>query len=255
MSKNADIQHLIDCLSHDYCPEAAQALEQYSERAIRPLLTALWQPDIDPYGHDSFAEILVRILQTLRHPGQVEILVSLLEHENADVRRRAVVAMGESRDPRVIHMLRIALYDRNALVGQAAAQALIAFQYSLKRPSGLAAALYDPEPKVRYYAVRQLEQMQATDLLIEATYNDDVIVRQIAIWYLGRTRAPQALPALLDALQDHDFEVRGGAAWALGNLGDTQAIQALLPLLHDREPAVAQLADDALYKLGYAPTA
>jgi HEAT repeat protein len=64
----------------------------------------------------------------------------------------------------------------------------------------------------------------------------------------------QAVPALIDALADADLEVRGGAVWSLGNLGDPRAIVALLPLLNDRELLIARLADDALSKLGYAPT-
>jgi HEAT repeat protein len=79
------------------------------------------------------------------------------------------------------------------------------------------------------------------------------VVRQVAVWSLGRIRAPQSVPALFDALEDHDLEVRGGAIWALGNMGSSRAVAALLPLLDDPEPVIARLADDALYKLGYAP--
>ncbi|MBZ0301450.1 MAG: HEAT repeat domain-containing protein, partial [Anaerolineae bacterium] len=102
---------------------------------------------------------------------------------------------------------------------------------------------------------RYLEQHHATRALIEATYNEDPVVRQIAVWHLGRAKAGRAAPALIDALQDHELEVRAGAIWGLGNLGNPDAIMLLLPLLNDPDKRMAQLADVALYKLGYAPTA
>lgn len=249
------LQALIESLCEEYTEDAARELESYGETAIHPLLDVLWRTDVDPYGHDTFAEILVNVLLGARYVQTVDILVSLLEHENADVRRRAIAAMGDSGDRRALYMLRIALYDRNDLVQQSAAQALIKLQYGSDSLHAYKTALYNSEARVRYYAVRQLEYQRATDILVEATYNEDATIRQIAVWYLGRVRAPQALPALIDAVQDHEIEVRGGAAWALGNLGSTRAIPALLPLLNDPEAIIVQLASDALDKLGYAPTA
>ncbi|HLV36770.1 MAG TPA: HEAT repeat domain-containing protein [Spirillospora sp.] len=255
MNSDAHINNLIDNLREEYSPEAVAALQSFGTRAIQPLLNALWQPDVDPYGHDTFAEILVHILRCSRPQQAIHILVSLLEHENADVRRRAVQAMGDTRDYRAQHLLRIALYDRNDLVQQAAAQALVRLQYGTDRLHACTAALYDREPRVRYYAVRQLEEIHANNALIEATYNEDPAVRQIAVWSLGKAKVHRAMPALIDALQDHELEVRAGAAWALGRLADAEAIPALLPLLNDPEPTVVQLTSAALLKLGYAPTA
>lgn len=240
-------------LCDDYSPEAVQKLEALGLPAVQPLLRALRRTDLDPYAHDTFAEILVNILLAARCDKTVDVLVSLLEHDNADVRRRAIMGMGAAGDRRAIHMLRIALYDRNDRVQQAAAQALVMLQYGAADVRACRAALYDAERRVRYYAVRQLEGARVVDSLIEATYVEDAAVRQIAVWSLGRLRVPQAGPALIDALQDHDLEVRGGAVWALGNLGSSRAVAALLPLLDDPEPVISRLAADALHKLGYAP--
>jgi HEAT repeat protein len=160
--------------------------------------------------------------------------------------------MGASGDRKAAHMLRITLYDRNDLVGKASAEALIELLYGPPGADSFAAALRDSEARVRYYAIRKLEELQAVDRLIEATYNDDSVVRRIAIWYLGRVYVPDAIQAMVDALRDSDMEVRGGAVYALGNLGDARAVHVLLPLLDDPDSAVASLTDDALYKLGYA---
>ena len=240
-------------LCEEYSLEAVQKLEAAGQAAVGPLLKALWQLNVDPYGHDTFAEVLVNILLTTRCEKTVDVLVSLLEHDNADVRRRAINGMGEAGDKRAIPVLRIALYDRNEVVQQTAAQALITLQYGANYMRACRAALYDVERRVRYFAVRQLEQARSVDGLIEATYVEDGVVRQIAVWSLGRIRAPQSVPALTDALEDHDLEVRGGAVWALGSLGSSRAVAALLPLLDDPEPVIGRLASDALYKLGYAP--
>jgi HEAT repeat protein len=195
----------------------------------------------------------VNILLKTRCEKTVDVLVALLEHDNADVRRRAIKGMGEAGDKRALHVLRIALYDRNEVVQQTAAEAVIALRYGANYLRACRSALYDEEQRVRYHAVRQLEQARSVEGLIEATYVEDGVVRQIAVWSLGRIRAPQSVPALIDALEDHDLEVRGGAVWALGNMGSIRAVAALLPLLDDPEPVIARLADDALYKLGYAP--
>ena len=252
MIDDVHIQDTIEHLAVEYSPDAIRLLESCGEYAIAPLLDALLRMDIDPYGHDAFAEALVKILLGLQHPQTVNLLVVLLEHQNADVRRRAIYGLGASSDRMAAHMLRITLYDRNDLVGKAAAQALIHLLYGPPDAASFAAALADSEARVRYYAVRQLEEMQVTDSLIDATYNDDPVVRRIAIWYLGRVPVPHATQALVTALHDNDLEVRGGGVYALGNLGDPRAIDWLLPLLDDPEAAVIQLTENALYKLGYA---
>jgi HEAT repeat protein len=253
MSRVQYLQGLIDALCQEYSQDIARELELHGEAAVGLLLAALNRADVDPCGLDTIAEVLVNILLAARCDKTVDILVSLLENDHADVRRRAIKGMGEAGDRWAIHLLRIALYDRNDLVQQAAAQALITLQYGMDFMRACGAALYDPERRVRYYAVRQLEQACAVDGLIEATYVEDAAVRQIAVWCLGRLRAPQAVPALIDALEDHDSEVRGGAVWALGNLGNRRAVVALLPLLQDPETAIVRLVNDALDKLGYAP--
>ena len=255
MNEQAHIHVIIGQLAIEYSADAIRALESCGESAIAPLLDALLRPDIDPYGHDAFAEALVKILLGRRHPQTANLLVVLLEHQNADVRRRAIYGLGASGDRLAVHILRITLYDRNDLVGKAAAEALIQLLYGPPGVDSFAAALRDSEARVRYYAVRQLEQMQATDRLIAATDNEDRVVRRIAIWYLARARVAHAAQVLIHALQDSDIEVRGGAVYALGNLGDARAVKVLLPLLDDPEAVVVQLTGDALFKLGYASTA
>jgi HEAT repeat protein len=255
MNRIEHIQGLISVLREEYSQEAMRELEAQGEAAIGPILGALWRTDIDPYGHDTFAEVLVNILLSTGCEKTVDVLVSLLEHDNADVRRRAIKAMGEAADRRAIPVLRIALYDRNEVVQQTSAHALITLQYGANYLRACRSALYDEERRVRYYAIRQLEQARSVDGLIEGTYVEDGVVRQIAVWSLGRIRSPQSVPALIDALEDHDLEVRGGAVWALGNIGNSRAVAALVPLLDDPEPVIARLASDALHKLGYAPMA
>ncbi|MBZ0303734.1 MAG: hypothetical protein K8J31_28600, partial [Anaerolineae bacterium] len=91
------LQEWIDCLCEEYSDEAAQAVDRYDADAIPPLLRALWRQDVDPYGHDTCAEILAGILLRTRPGRTVDILVSLLAHENADVRRRMILTIGEIR--------------------------------------------------------------------------------------------------------------------------------------------------------------
>ncbi|MAS37895.1 MAG: hypothetical protein CL610_28120 [Anaerolineaceae bacterium] len=249
------IHALIRSLCDDYSADAANALEVMGETAVRPLRDVLRRTDLDPYAHDTFAEILVNILLRLDWRCRVDIMAGLLEHENADVRRRAARGMGLANDQRAVHVLRIVLYDRNDLVRQAAAEALITLCYGRDWARACRAALYDEDRQVRYCAIRQLEHLRATDAIMEATYNEDPMIRQIAVWHLGRVHARRAVPALIDALQDHEVEVRGGAVWALGNAGNADAVDALTALLKDPEPVIVQLVEEALLKLRTAPSA
>jgi hypothetical protein len=90
MNRIEHIQGLISVLCEEYSQEAMRELEAQGEAAIGSILGALWRTDIDPYGHDTFAEVLVNILLSTGCEKTVDVLVSLLEHDNADVRCRAI---------------------------------------------------------------------------------------------------------------------------------------------------------------------
>ncbi len=249
MSNPRRIQELIESLAEEYVPENVQALAACGMGAVQPLITVLWRTDLDPYAHDTFAEVLVSILLAHRHRHGVDWLTPLLEHENADVRRRVIEALSLTGDKTVLPVLRAALHDRNDSVQYAAAYAVIHLTYGALSAGSLAAALYDEDEQVRYLAVRSLEFLNATQYMFEAARNDLPLVRQIAVYYMGRVQSADGFELLIDALQDPDDGVCLGAIWSLGQVGNARAAPALEPLVKDPSEAVARAAREALLKL------
>ena len=249
MTKTVSIQELIDSLCEDYVPEAVQLLTQCGLQAVEALLVVLGNAQVDPYAHDTFAEILVSILLQHRHPYAVGWLGSLVEHENSDVRRRIVTALGELGDIQALPLLRYALQDRQDMVRHSAAYGIINLAYGSESVEALRLALYDEAAHVRYIAVRSLEFLDASDIMLEAARNDLPEVRQIAVYYLGKIQLQAGFERLIDALQDPDDGVCLGAIWSLGQIGDARAAGALHQLVNDPSEHVARAAQEALLKL------
>jgi HEAT repeat protein len=85
--------------------------------------------------------------------------------------------------------------------------------------------LKDPDPKIRYYAARELGHFGA--------------------------QATEVVPALIDALKDQDKDVRMRAAYSLAEIGPDAkpAIPALEGAAKDPEAEVRMAADHALKEL------
>lgn len=140
---------------------------------------------------------LVTALETVDTDRVVRFLVQCTNHDDADVRRRAVSGLAHYQDvdrDDVCAALRKALADR-------APEVRIAATEGLARSSGDDARCVEP----------LLEQARAT--LVEA--------RAAALVTLGvfRVGAERSLPALLDALADPSEAVRVGALRGFAGLG------------------------------------
>ena len=75
-----------------------------------------------------------------------------------------------------------------------------------QEPGDLIASLGQGDIDVRWRSARILGEMggQACDLLMNALYDDDIGVRILAAWALGRTGEPRAIDALKRAIPDDD---------------------------------------------------
>ncbi len=67
---------------------------------------------------------------------------------------------------------------------------------------------------------------------------------------LGLIRAAEAVPALTKALDDEDVRVRQTAVWALGQTGGPNALRVLIRLLGDPSITVARRAQEVLAERG-----
>jgi len=154
----------------------------------------------------------------LRSPRLTSKLVPLLDHQNPEIRNKAVYALG--------------------LIGdKTAVKALLAKLPGVRDGrmlNNIAFALERLDRDGFYASIRQIvEHKQA-------------IIRLNAAFVLGDVKRPEGLPLLEKALSDPSDLVKTSAAVALGKIGDGRAIPALERLVDAENPS---LREEAIYAI------
>jgi len=158
-------------------------------------------------------------------------LWAALEDPDVNVRREAIIELGELGDARAVQPCIDALHDGDEAVRRHAACALGNFG-DRRAVMPLIAVLSDKGMEVSWCVARSLGKLgdkravePLTDLL---NISLDMYTRQEAAQSLGTLSDDRALQPLLHALTDKDKYVRRAAATALGELGNAQALPALI---------------------------
>jgi len=201
---------------------------------------------------DQLAMQPVEILAALGKPA-VGPLIDELARADPLVRRQAVQALGEIKDPRAVKPLIGLLNDRDALIRRHAIEALGKIK-DVRAVSPLATRLSDKreESHVRTAAAEALGTLRdpaALESLIAALKVSDWALRSRAAEALGKIGDVRALDPLVDALRDQDPVVRGYAVEALGELKDPRATVPVRAALGDRDREVRKKAEEALNKM------
>lgn len=122
----------------------------------------------------------------------LSVWLEQLSSRSAELRERAAVALGESRDRRAVHPLIEALGDKNAGVREHAATALGKLRDNRAVPSLCDLLLNDPHSIVRQHAARSLGDIgddRAYQPLLQAMQSDsNDVVREHAFSALRRLR-------------------------------------------------------------------
>ena len=152
----------------------------------------------------------------LRAPRLTEKLVPLLDHGNAEIRNKAVYALG--------------------LIGDKTAEKALLEKLPNVRDgrmlNNIAFALERLDRDGFYASIRQIvEHKQA-------------IIRLNGAFVLGDVKRPEGLPLLEKALLDPSDLVKTSAAVALGKIGDPRALPALEKVVHASNPS---LREEAIY--------
>ena len=209
--------------------------------------------------------VTFQIVQRIGPPA-MPLLVDLLQHESATIRRGAInelidlVPHTESIQP----ALRRALKDADAIVAGDAARALGALGKKASPSVGaLINTLSHEDPYVRIYAAEALASIgpsaaRATNALADAVGDPIPGVRWAACEALARIGPPAhtAVPQLIEALEDEFLYVRIFAAGALGSIGPKaqsarEALRAAAgdpTLRNEAEWALSQIAGSHLMK-------
>ncbi len=191
-------------------------------------------------------------------PRPIEVLIEALSDSDALVREAAAQALGLIGDPRAADPLARRLKDPDEYVRKRAASALMLLPSADALVALNEAAVNDPAPDVRRYAVEALGWLAhpvSVRTLIKALDDESAEVRTSAARYLGRLGNKKAVDALIVRFfKDEDADVRWAAVRSVGQLGGKAAEPALTRLLTSgaEEPQVLQAAREALRRMGGA---
>lgn len=217
------------------CAGENPQLRKFSEQAQATRVTKEWKP---------------------ANPDGVEPMLYVLENDPYPVARSAAAqGLGYLGQKETAGPLADALTDEDEAVRRRAAAALVTVPADDVVPELSEAALNDPIPAVRSYAVRALGQVgnaAVIPALSRGTSDEVPGVRQAAVEQLGRLGADTALEDMVALFEDPNQDVRWAAVRAVGDLRYKEAAPYLIEALKDPSPQVSNAAERGLQKLGIA---
>lgn len=201
------------------------------------------------------------------HLNFLAIMRECLNDADAGVRKTAIDGLWEDERPNLIApLIRILAEDPAAEVRAAAAISLARFAllgalgeldeaYADRVEAAMRAAWFraDEVIEVRRRALEGLAYTNGEDVneLIETAYFDENgLMRQSALFAMGRTADRRWAKYILRELESHDPGMRYEAAVAAGELALNAAVKPLIRLLEDTDSAVRETAALALGKIG-----
>ncbi len=195
--------------------------------------------------------------EALRNVGSraVPMLVAHLEGEIEGDPDTAVELLRDIGDPRATPAL-IAELSRGRISNALLLDALGKTGDS-RAVVPILALLSSPDATVRLQAMRALAPLlghdpgndQAADVLVGLLDDPELEIQVMAIDYIGRLRANNAVPKLLElASAGHKLRLRAAALGALGEIADPRATELLLGILeHGPEPLFPLAANALIY--------
>lgn len=197
------------------------------------------------------------------------VFVFCLEDPDPAVRRRAVDALWENEDRRlIVPLVRLLREDDDEAVRASAALALGRFvllgvEDRLHRQdfdqveAALLDAIADPGEtlEVRRRSVEAIgasEHTKVPGIIEEAYHSAEPAMRISSLHAMGRSFDQRWLPVLIDELESEDAAIRYEAAAAIGELEAPSAVPKLIPLVDDPDVEVQASAILALGQIGGA---
>ncbi|MBZ0299542.1 MAG: HEAT repeat domain-containing protein, partial [Anaerolineae bacterium] len=206
---------------------ATLTLQEIDITLLSGLTDVLWELEHDI---QDAAEVAVRQLG----PDALPTLLKLLQSDNWKMRRGAAWGLGRVQDRAALPGLVQALHDEDNLVSAEAATSL----GQIKDEAGvtwLVETLQHANWRVRRAAAQALAMTgrPALSALTEALKNEHEDVRRLAIEALKEINDPDITEILLEASYDESAEVRGAAIDALSGTQDEIIVERLIECLAD----------------------
>lgn len=181
----------------------------------------------------------------------LEAAAEMLRNEEFFVRYNAAKMLGRrgDRDARLI--MQEVLTSGEAPSRASVARHLYGFSWFAAEPL-IRQALKDSDPRVRegaIYALCDLRELNAYQLMVDALENEVDDVRAAAAWGLRDCQDPAAVPVLQIVLKAKDPEVRIKALEALGSNDTPEAMPVVRNAMNDPDPDVKYAATLSLLEL------
>lgn len=191
------------------------------------------------------------VMPSLLAPYLVPPLRRLLARSTKAERQQMASALGKFPSLLAVEMLATLLEDEDGQVRSRAIQSIADLE-GLDTLPALLTALKDTNGDVRWIAalaLGKMERAETVDALIALLTDEDKEVGRIAAEGLGQKGDRRAVPHLIAAMRDSYPLLRESAALALGQLADARALPALQELLKDANMQVRRCAELALARL------
>lgn len=175
-----------------------------------------------------------------------------LQSEEQEKRLRAAITLGETNDERALTPLIKALSHQDADTRREAARALKELGNERAVNPLIAVLKKESSLEVRAEIIYDLgyfrkDEKNIVDFLIKQLEDKHYLIRQNAVFALGRIGRRKSVRYLIKALQtDENYNVREMAAWALGEINDKRTIDPLISALNDDHVVVRKKAAYAL---------
>ena len=196
-----------------------------------------------------------------------ELFRACLSDQNADVRARAARGLWDSDDRTNIRpLVSLLTRDDSSAVRAAAATALgkfveMAEEGKLLRRAGrriadaLIGVIEDPKETVEtrcraIEAVAAMTSEKVRDIIAQAHRDDDIRLKQTAIYAMGHSSDSSWLPTVLRETSHADAAIRYEAVTASGLLGDEDTVPHLVAFLNDDDSQVQLAAVNSLGLIG-----
>lgn len=227
-------------------------IELEDQRSLNTFLECI---DTEP---DEIAIVAVQGLGKLRGERAAEKLRQLAASADIpiEVKKAAILALGEIRDRKAINLLISLLSDDWDHIKAAAIIALakIGDYRAVPRLVELYRDTQGQAHYIRWGVIEKLHEFQdgrVVDVLLEALNQDDEVIRIKAIDSLSKLKNAKALSALTHLANDEDVSVRVrcGAIDAIGEMRKAEAVPILVKLLDCPAEDVVLRAINALNEI------
>jgi HEAT repeat protein len=181
----------------------------------------------------------------------LDAAAEMLRNEEFFVRYNAAKMLGKRGDRDARMIMQEALTHGESPSRASVARHLYGFSWFAAEPL-IKQALKDKDPRVRegaIYALCDLRELNAYQMMVEALANEVDDVRSAAAWGLRDCQDSAAVPVLQVVLKAQDPEVRIKALEALGANDTPEAMPVVRNAMNDPEPDVKYAATLSLLEL------